>query len=130
MVRGAVVIAAAAVLVTTSTVITMIVGTLIPAVIAVVTRASLPARAKTVLSLLLVSVSGVVASIVSWPTAGAGWWHLVLNVLMTFATAAAADPSLWGRPVAPSYVVGIHRRTDRYFGIGQYDPNLALPAAA
>lgn len=117
-------------LVTTSTVVTMIVGTALPAVVAFVTRASLPARVKTGLTLLLTAASGVVASVVSWPTSGAGWWHLVLNVLMTFATAAAADPSLWGRPVTPSYVVRIHRATDRRFGIGRYDPSLVLPEAA
>ncbi len=115
--------------VTTSTIVTMIVGTLIPAAIAFVTRASLPAKVKTGLSLLLVALSGVVATVVTWPTTSSGWWHLVLNVLMTFATAAAADPSLWGKPVTSSYVVTLHARTDRRFGIGHYDPTLQLPEA-
>lgn len=114
-------------LVTTATVITMIVGTVIPAVLAFVTRATLPAKIKTVLTLFLVAVSGVVATIVTWPTNSAGWWHLVLNVLMTFATTAAADPSLFGPLRSGTYVARIHNDTDKHFGLfTRYDPTLLL----
>lgn len=116
-------------LVTTSTVVTMIVGTLIPAALALLTRASVPAKAKTIVTLLLTAASGVVASIVTWPSGSAGWWHLVLNVLLTFAAAAAADPSLWGPVKAKTYVASLHTGTDRHFGIGQYEPALQYAAA-
>jgi hypothetical protein len=95
-----------AVLVSTATVVTMIVGTLIPT-----------------------AVSGVVAGIVAWPSTGPGWEQLVLNVLMTFATAASADPSLWrGQVKADTYVATIHTKTDKFFGVGQYDEDLAYAA--
>jgi hypothetical protein len=117
---------AAVVLVTTSTVITMVIGTVIPAVLAFVTRASLPAKIKIAATLFLTAASGVAASIVTWPSTGSGWTQLVLNVLMTFATAAAADPSLWTKVQPANYIANIHNRTDRHFGIGQYDPTLQL----
>lgn len=112
--------------ITTATVITMIVGTVIPAALAVITRASIPAKAKTVVTLLLTAISGAVATIVTWPSTGNGWLQLVLNVLLTFATAASADPSLWGKVTATTYIAGIHNKTDRHFGIGRYDPTLQL----
>jgi hypothetical protein len=120
------IIAATVVLITTATVITMIVGTAIPAAIAFVTRASLPAKVKTVLTLLLTAVSGAVATIVTWPSTGSAWTQLVLNILMTFATAAAADPSLWGKVTGATYIARIHNKTDRHFGFGRYDPTLQL----
>jgi predicted membrane-bound spermidine synthase len=119
-------IIAAVVLVTTSTVITMVVGTLIPAAIALVTRATVSAKVKTIVTLALTAISGAVATIVTWPSTSSGWTQLVLNILMTFATAASADPSLWGKSATVSYLAGIHKRTDRHFGIGHYDPALQL----
>lgn len=117
-------------LVLPATVVTMVVGTLIPAAIALITRASLPSKAKTILTLFLTAVSGVVATIITWPTGGSGWWHLVLNVLMTFATAASADPSLWrGQVKAGTYIATIHSDTDKHFGIGSsYEPDLTYAA--
>lgn len=115
--------------ITTATAVTLIVGTLIPAAVALVTRASIPAKAKTVVTLLLTAISGVVATIVSWPSSGSGWWQLVINVLLTFATAASADPSLWrGQVKADTYIAALHTKSDKYFGAGQYDPALEYAA--
>jgi uncharacterized membrane protein len=114
------------VLLTGSTVVTMIVGLAIPALLALVTRASIPARAKVLVTLALTAISGVVASVVTWPSSGSGWLHLLLNVILTFVAAAAADPTLFRRSATASYIADIHNATDRHFGVGKYDPTLEL----
>lgn len=114
------------VLVTGSTVVTMIVGLAIPTLLALVTRASIAATVKTLVTLALTAVSGVVASIVTWPSTGSGWLHLLLNVIMTFLAAAAADPTLFRRTVTVGYIADIHNATDKHFGVGKYDPALEL----
>lgn len=105
------------------TVITGLVGLAVPALIALVTRASLPAKGKVLLTLLLTTISGAVTSIVTWPTTSSGWWLLVWNILLTFLAAAAADVAAW-IPSGASKL--LHAKTDKRFGIGKYDPTLQL----
>ena len=111
------------VLVNGSTVVAMLIGIVVPAITSFITRASLPQPAKAALTLLMTSIAAVAVSVVTWPTTGSAWLHLLLNVLMTFLAAAAADKKLWGELGLSKE---IHQVTDRHFGIGTYDPNLTL----
>lgn len=108
-------------------VLAMIVGVVIPAAVALVTRESLPPWVKEALLLLLSTATGVVTAVVtSPPTTLSGWEHLALNVLVAFVAAEASD--LAQRKTGT--VTAIHAATDRHFGLGRYDPTLQLPKAA
>lgn len=101
---------------TPSTLITMVVGLLIPALVALVTKESLPARAKVLIVLLLTTASGVLSGIESAPPSSlSGWEHVVLNILMTYVSAAAATVAPW--IPGSTFVEHIERLTSD-FGIG------------
>ena len=105
------------------TVVTMLVGLAVPALIAAITRASLPAKGKVLLTLLLTTISAAVTSVITWPTTSNGWWQLVANILFTFLAAASADVAGW---IPTGASKRIHADTDKHFGIGRYDPSLQL----
>lgn len=98
-----------------STIITMLIGLLLPMLITLVTKERLPAHIKVLILLLLSTVSGVTSSLVgSVPVTLTGWGHVALNILMTFVAAAAAQIAAWEPSGALKAVEG---RTAKY-GIG------------
>jgi hypothetical protein len=93
----------------------MLVGILIPALVAVVTRQTLPAWFKEAALLLLSTASGIVsAAVTNPPTNLSGWEHVALNILITFAMAEASDLA----QSKAGTTATLHRLTDRRFGIG------------
>lgn len=112
-------LAAQAILLTPATVVSMFVGVLVPALVALVAREHLPVRAKAILTLVLTTTSAVVASVVSWPTNSSGWWHLAYTWLMTVISAVGSLVASWVPQSPPANVVAaIHRATDPHFGLG------------
>lgn len=101
--------------VTLSTIVAMGIGIVIPALTAFITKENLPAHVKVLILLLLSTIAGAVSSLAgNLPTSGSDWAHLALNVLLTFATAAASDVAVWEKSGA---LAAIHRKT-KDFGIG------------
>lgn len=107
-------------MVTASTIVAMLIGFLLPALSAFITKEALPNPWKALLLLLLSTATGVLTSVLgALPTTSDGWWHLVLNVLMAFAVAASSDTNIWERSGATAR---IHAATDRFIGIGPAAP--------
>lgn len=100
---------------TLSTIITMLVGLGLPALIALVTKEALPDHLKVLILLALSTASGVVSSLAgSVPSTLSGWGHIALNILMTFLAGAAADVAAW-KPSGALHAIAA-RTAD--FGIG------------
>ena len=77
---------------TTSTIVTMLVGLLIPLFVALITKAKLSEPWKALIILFFSTVSGVIASQVGpTPTSLSGWGHVALSILMTYVSAAATS---------------------------------------
>jgi hypothetical protein len=103
-------------MVTASTIVAMLIGFVLPALAALVTKETLPKPAKVLILLFLSTATGVLTSVLgSLPTTGDGWWHLFLNILMAFAVAASSDQGVWEKSGATAR---IHNSTDRFLGIG------------
>jgi hypothetical protein len=93
----------------------MLVGLVLPAVIALVTRESLPDHVKVLMLVFLSTVSGVVSSLLgAVPTTFNAWEHVLLNILMTFLSGAAADIAAWRPSGATKRISGATER----FGLG------------
>jgi hypothetical protein len=102
--------------ITVSTIVSMVIGVGIPALAAFITREGLPPRLKILVLLFLSTATGVVSAVITeLPTTSAGWWHLVLTVLMTYATAAVSQVQAW---VPSGATKAIHRSSDRFIGFG------------
>jgi hypothetical protein len=102
--------------VTTSTIIAMLVGLGIPAVVALVTKETLPLHLKALLTLFLTTAAGVLSGIASSPPSNLSEWeHVVVNIVLAYMSAAAATIGTW----APTgLLIRISRATQR-FGIGK-----------
>jgi len=106
--------------VTISTIVSMAIGIGIPALAAVITKAGLSPKLKVLVLLFLSTVVGVVSAVIAeLPTTANGWWHLLLTVLMTYATAAVSQVQGW---IPSGATKAIHRATDPYIGIGPAAP--------
>jgi hypothetical protein len=104
----------------------MLLGLVFPALIALVTKESLPPHTKVLILLLLTTISGVLSSLLgSVPTTLAGWEHVALNILMTFLAAAAADVAGWKPSGATKAII----RHTSGFGIGPKTPSKSSAAA-
>jgi hypothetical protein len=102
--------------VTLSTIVSMLIGAFIPALEAVITKENLPAHLRVLILLALTTISGALSSVLgSLPSSLNGWEHLALNVLLTFAIAAAADVAGW---IPSGASKAIHKATDSWVGIG------------
>lgn len=100
---------------TTSTIVTMLIGLGIPLLVALVTKARLSAPWKVLISLLLTTASGVVASQVgASPPSLSGWAHIALQILMTYLSAAVSYLATW----KPSGVAEKLNRSTKDFGFG------------
>jgi hypothetical protein len=76
--------------------ITALVGLVIPALVALVTKESLPPWAKALILLLLSTASGVLSGVVGSPPATWAQWQAVLvAIVVTFVTAAASQYAVW-----------------------------------
>lgn len=103
-------------MVTTSTIVAMLIGFVIPALAAFITKEALPNPWKALILLLLSTITGVLTSVLGTLPANANdWWHLALNILMAFAVAASSDTNIWERSGATAK---IHDATDRFIGVG------------
>jgi hypothetical protein len=100
--------------VTLSTIISMMVGLVVPMAIVVLTKATMPAHVRVLVVLFLTTLSGVLSSLLgAVPTTLSAWEHVLLNMLMTYLSAAAADWASWRTGTATR----VARATAR-FGIG------------
>ena len=100
---------------TTSTIVTMLVGLLIPLLVALVTKARLSAPWKVLISLLLTTASGVVSSQVgASPPSLSGWGHIALQIVMTYLASAVSYLATW----KPSGVADSINRVTKDFGLG------------
>jgi hypothetical protein len=98
-----------------STVVTMLIGLGIPALIAFVTKESLNAHAKVLLLLFLTTVSGALtAAVGNLPPDLNAWEHVAFNIFITFAAAGIADVSGW----TPSGAKAAIHRASSSFGLG------------
>ncbi len=113
---------------TAGTILSMLIAIVVPALVAIVTRASLPPWAHQALLTLFATITGVVSAVVtSPPTNLSGWEHLVLNIVVAFV---AAEASSYAQEKAQA-TKALHHATDHLrFGIGKYDPTLDLDKAA
>lgn len=110
-----------------STLISLLVGTGLPLLTAVITKETLNPKLKALVLILLASITGVLTSILgSLPTSLSGWEHVLLNILAAFIAAAAADFKAWD-PFGT--VVSIHKATSK-FGLGPPAPPLDQKKAA
>ena len=72
--------------------ITALVGIIIPALVAIVTKESLPEPAKGLLLLFLSTASGVIAGFVATPPSSWAQWQAVLaSVFVTFVASVSSD---------------------------------------
>lgn len=113
---------------TLSTLITMLIGVGIPAIIALITKQRLNAKVKVLLTLFFTTVSGVLTSLLgAVPNSLTAWEHVLLNILMTYLAAAAADVAGW----IPTGAKKAIEDGTRDFGIGpKTDPVIFTPPAA
>jgi hypothetical protein len=103
--------------------ITALVGLVIPALVALVTKEALPTKVKALLLLLFSTASGVVAGLAATPPHSWTEWQAVLvSILVTFVSAAASDVAAW-RPTGGT--AAVTRATER-FGFGPRSPH-SLP---
>jgi hypothetical protein len=111
----------------TATLITFIVGAIIPAAVALVTRASMPLQVREAILLLLSTASGIISGLATSPPVGVSQWeHVLINIFVTFVTAEASSLAGNKTGITPA----VHEATDHRFGLGTYDPNLAAVEAA
>lgn len=109
---------------TLSTLLSLLVGLGIPALVAFITRESLPEKVKALILLFLSTASGLISALVTNPPTGwSTWEHILLNIVLTYVAAAASLVATWV-PIGANKA--IHAATDKHFGIGKYDPALQL----
>lgn len=105
---------------TTSTILTMFVGLVLPALIALITKETIPDHIKVLFLLLLSTASGVLSSLVgAVPRSLGEWGHVALNILMTYVASAAADIAGW----KPSGATKAISRATANIGIGPAPPS-------
>jgi hypothetical protein len=105
-----------------TTLVSLLVGMVLPALTAVVTKEHLPAWIKQAVLLLLATVTGVLTSLIgAVPTTVSGWLAVLTNIALTFVAALAAQFGLWEHTGAGP---AITRATAR-FGIGPKPPPAA-----
>lgn len=81
---------------TVSTIISMLIGVVIPLLITVITKDALGQPWKQLILLLLTTTTGVLTSITgSLPSTLSGWEHALLNIVMTYISAAVAYLANW-----------------------------------
>lgn len=108
-----------------STIVTMFIGTMIPLIIALITKQRLNAKFKVLLTLFFTTISGVLTSLLgAYPTSLTGWEHVLLNVLMTYLAAAGADVAGW----IPSGAKKVVETATPEFGIGPKPVAFTPPA--
>lgn len=108
--------------------ITSLVGLIIPALVALVTKETLPQWAKALILLLLSTASGVLAGLTGNPPATWAQWQAVLAaIVVTFVSAAASEFSIWapGTGALAHLRAVIDRHTGRV-GIGA-SPTASVP---
>lgn len=93
--------------------LTFLVGLVIPALVALVTKENLPQWAKTLILTLLSVVAGTLAGLVSTPPSTWAQWKLVLVSIAVAFVGAATSGHLW-QPALASIA-----RATRAFGIGK-----------
>lgn len=77
-------------------IITALVGLIIPALVALVTKETLPAWAKSLLLLLLSTAAGILAGVTgSPPQSWTEWKTVLVAILVTFVSAAASQFAVW-----------------------------------
>lgn len=93
----------------------MLVGLLIPLLIAFVTKARLGQPWKALIVLFFSTVAGVIASQVGpVPASLSGWGHVMLSVIMTYLAAAVSYMATW-KPTGVSTKIN---EATADFGIG------------
>lgn len=76
--------------------ITALVGLIIPALVSLVTKETLPQWAKMLLLTLLSTASGILAGITgNPPSTWAQWQAIIVAILVTFVSAAASQFAVW-----------------------------------
>jgi hypothetical protein len=109
-----------------STLITMIVGLVIPALVVLVTKESMPPRVRALLTLFLTTTAGVLTGLASSPPSTLSQWeHVAVNIVLTWVAAAAAE-------VAGTHggASSLHAWLDRRFGKHGVGPSPTPPPAA
>lgn len=92
-----------------TTLVTLVVGMLLPALVAVVTKAQLPVWLRQAVLALLAAVTGVLSSIVgAVPSTTAGWVAVLINIAVAFVGALSTQVSTWEQSGG---LARIHRAT-------------------
>lgn len=105
-------------------VITFLVGLVLPALVAFVTKETLPQWIKSLILLFLSTVAGVISGLAASPPASWHQWQAVLvAIFVTFVSAAASDHSLW----TPSGALSAISSRTRGFGIGAQPREASMP---
>jgi hypothetical protein len=108
--------------VTGGAIIAMLVGLVIPALVALVTREGLPTWIKEAILLLLSTATGILTALVTNPPATlSDWEHVALNIIVAFL---CAEGSQFAQTKLTTLKM-IHRATDRFVGWGPRGEHVA-----
>lgn len=110
--------------------ITALVGLVIPALVALVTKETLQAWAKSLILLLLSTASGILAGVAGNPPhSWTEWKTIIVAILVTFVSAAASQVAVWApKTGAFAHLRALIDRKTGTIGIGPASPSTGLLA--